>query len=304
MAYMNTRKILLAASAILLTACSSNDASTATDNAAEINLYSEVSTQTRAANVAVDLQDTQFAEGTEVMVMVTDNAETGTTIEYGLQAYTADGLGGLTTALKQYYPPSGSTVRVCAWHPADAAEMFETATDQRSTADYRRSDLMWATLPAIDKNTPEEGRVLQFKHLFSKILVRLYPGNGVTEEELAGATVTLGTDDLVTSGTFVADEGLFTAAASGTGTLLIATDAGVAVHAAVVVPQNMAGKKISVAVSGGLKGFAIPEGTVFEPGKRYTYSITVNKAELMVTSAIEDWDDPEGWVDPDGHIKV
>lgn len=286
---MDTRIILFAASALLMGACSSNDPETP-ERTGEIRLYTEVAAPTRAAEVPADLQDTQFAAGTNISVIVTDNFNltNEVTVTYPLQTYTADGAGGLTTSLKQYYPASGNSVNICAYHPYDAPQNFSVKADQRSTANYRASDLMWAVLNSVTKDTPEADRVLRFNHKFSKVVVRLLKGEGVTDAEMSTATITLGDGDLIMDGLFNPGDGSFVPETTGTGTLTIAKDAGTSQHAAVVIPQVMTNKKLTVVLGGGTKDYLLPAIT-FQSGKRYTYTITVNKAELVVTTEIADW---------------
>ena len=296
---MDKRIILFAVGALVLAACSSNDPETPA-NTGEIRLYTEVAAQTRAAEVPTDLQDTQFAAGTGISVMVTDNHDVTNDylVSYPLQTYTADGMGGLSTSVKQYYPASGNSVSICAYHPYDALQTFSVAADQTSTANYRASDLMWAKLTDVTKETSEADRVLKFDHLFSKVIVKLLKGNGVTDAEMNAARITLGDDDLVMGGTFKSDDGSFERDNTNKGTLLIATDAGTSLHAAVVVPQEMDGKKLTVGfvandVVYATQSYVIPSATTFEAGMKYTYTITVNKAELVVTTEIADW--TTGW---------
>lgn len=302
---MDTKLFLLAAGALVLAACNSNETKTP-DPSGEIHLYTEVAAPTRAAEVPTDLQDMQFANGTKVSVMVTDNHDVTNDflVSYPLQTYTADGIGGLSTSTKQYYPASGNSVNICAYHPYDAPQTFSVAADQTSTANYRASDLMWAKLSNVTKDTPEANRVLKFDHLFSKVIVKLLKGNGVTDAEMNAATITLGDGDLIMGGAFGSDDGSFERDIANKGTLLIATDAGTSLHAAVVVPQDMAGIPLTVALGAGTQSYVIPAPTIFEAGKKYTYTITVNKAELVVTTTIEDWTTPDGWTDPQPNIKV
>ena len=102
---MDTKLFLLAAGALVLAACNSNETETP-DPSGEIHLYTEVAAPTRAAEVPTDLQDMQFANGTKVSVMVTDNHDVTNDflVSYPLQTYMADGIGGLSTSTKQYYP--------------------------------------------------------------------------------------------------------------------------------------------------------------------------------------------------------
>lgn len=298
---MDKRIILFAIGALIMAACDSNNPETL-EKSGEIRLYTEVVAPTRAAEVPTDLQDTQFAAGTDISVMVNDNTTGDIIVTYPLQTYTADGAGGLTTSVKQFYPASGSSVNIYAYHPANATQNFSVATDQTSTANYRASDLMFAKLTEITKNTPEADRVLQFKHLFSKIVVRLLKGNGVTQDEIDAATITLGNNDLFSSVTFDVNEGTVTEP-TGAETMTIATDAGTSVHAAIVVPQEMTGKILTVALGGGEQSYVFP-GIEFKKGKKYTYTITVNKAELVVTTEIADWTTPDGWTDVTETMKI
>lgn len=305
---MDKKIILFAAGVLAMAACSSNDPEVQ-GSAGEIRLYTEVSAPTRAADNPVALQDAQFAENTDISVIVTDKGNLSTTlVQYSPTTYRADGSGGLMPMNTQYYPASGNNVEVCAYHPAGAPDAFAVAADQQATDDYRASDLMWAQLPSINKNTNPDERVLTFRHLCSKILVRLIKGNGVTDEEIAAAAITLTGDNennnkLIMGGTFGTDNGVLTPDPDVTGAITIATDAGITAHAAVVIPQDMDGKKIIVALGGGEQSFTIP-ATTFEPGKKYAYTITVNKGELVVSATIEDWTKPDGWEDPKPNIKI
>lgn len=309
---MDTRIILIAAGALVMAACSSNDPEVQ-GNAGEIHLYTEVSAPTRAAENPVALQDEQFAENTDISVMVTDkgNLNSTTLATYSPMTYRADGAGGLTPVTTQYYPASGNSVEVCAYHPAGAPVAFTVAADQQALGDYRASDLMWAQLESINKDTDAEHRVLMFHHLCSKIVIRLVKGNGVTDAEMAAATITLegGEGDpnrLIMGGRFNSNDGTLDPDLNVTGNITIATYAGTATYAAVVIPQDMGGKKITVALGGGTQSYTFPAipANIFEPGMKYAYTVTVNKAELVVTATIEDWTTPDGWVDPTPNIKI
>lgn len=283
---------ILAAAAIAMAACSNNEADAPVVNN-EIRLFTEVASATRAAS---DLQGAQFANGTAISVQVTDEATSGA-VTYALATYTADGTGGLTPSAAQYYPASGSAVTIKAYHPANATESFSVQTDQSGNDNYNASDLMWAT-PLTGVTSTSDNHTLSFSHLMSKIVVTLAKGTGMEDAEINAATVTLGNSDLITSGTFSTTVGTFTAAESGTGTYKIATNAGTTAHAAIVVPQSVAGKLISVTIGNTTKSYTIPASTTFAAGKVYAYTLTVSKTGLTVTSSINDWTSPNGWTNP------
>ena len=298
---MDKKLFLYAAGVLLMAACSSNDVDTSEPNVlGEIQLYTEVSQLTRAANGAVDnLQDTQFTADTTISVQVTDNAASDPVVVYPLATYKADGNGGLSTETPLYFPPSGSSVNIYAFHPAGAPENFSVKTDQSTTKNYVDSDLMWASLSGITKTSTADERRLQFTHKLSKVIVSLVKGSGVTDDEINAATISLGT--VVYKGTFTASTGTFVAAdgneASNTSTITIATNAGTSQHAAIIVPQDVTGKLLTIAMGGGTQSYTFPE-TTFAAGKKYTYVVTVNKTGLNVTTTITDWATPDGWNTP------
>lgn len=257
---------------------------------AEIRLFTQVSGMTRAANVADQLQDSKLAEGTTVSVKVTEHA-TKPSVSYALATYTADGSGGLAlpSGVKQYYPANGNGVDIYAFHPAGSPSAFEVKSDQSTDAGYRASDLMWASLSNVKSSS--ENHTLAFSHKLSKIIVNLVSGTDLAAGELDIATITLGNGDLVTGGTFTAATGTFTPATSGTGTIIIARNAGTSAHAASVVPQAMSGKKINVNIAGLQKSYTISTPQ-FQAGTKYTYTLQVNITGIVLMSVqIEPWDD-------------
>lgn len=305
---MNTRFFLIAAAALTLAACDSNDPEVQNDPN-EIRLYSEfaspaVTGTTRASQGSSDnLQNQQFAAGTAISVQVTDKA-TSNAITYQLASYTANGSGQLTKSNgPQYFPASGSNIDIYAYHPAAAAENFAVEYDQSSTANYIASDLMWASLTDVARTT--NACLLAFSHKLSRVNVHLVKGTGVEDSEINSATITL--KDVIYKGSFVASTGTFTAAddnAENRHDITIATNAGsTTTHSAVIVPQIVAGKKFAVTIGSTVKEYTILDGITYAEGMQYTYTFTVNKTGLTVTSTISDWGDPTGWADPDAPLQ-
>lgn len=274
---------ILAAAAITLAACSNDDNVSNVFDSNVISLSANVNGRTRAADNATNLQNTQFVSGTTISVKITDLA-TSSPVTYALATYTANGSGGLTTTTPQYYPASGSSVKAYAYHPADAGTTFTVAADQISEANYKASDLMWALKTPLDKTAATNN--LEFSHLLSKLVVQLVAGTGFTNDELSAATVTLkGVNNQVT---FAPETGAISGA-SGSANIVVTTAAGNAANAAVVIPQDVAGKKIGVTIAGNEVEYTIPASTTFEAANVYTYTITVAKSGLTVKSSITDW---------------
>lgn len=299
---MKKNYFLLAAAAVAFAACSNNESDNQVQNPDNaIRLSTSAAPQTRAGNVAATLQDEQFANNTEIKVQVVDlNATEGDRVNYALATYTADGSGGLTTtATDQYYPATGSDVKVYAYHPANASTTFTVQSDQTSDPNYIASDLMWAEKDPLEKNTTN---TLTFEHKLSKIIVKLVlPTNsGFDASELANATIAIGTS---TANEGVKNQVTFDPATgaisdeTGDQVITVTNAAGTSEHAAVIVPQNMSGKKICVTIAGTTKEYPIVS-TTFDAGKKYTYTIKVKKTGLDVTSSIGNWEAPGGYADP------
>lgn len=290
---------LLAAAVVAFAACSNNESDNQVQNPDNaIRLSTSAAPQTRATNVAENLQDTQFANGTTISVQVVDKKTTDApAVSYDLATYTANGSGGLTTtATDQYYPATGSSVKAYAYHPANVSTTFTVQADQTDAANYIASDLMWAEKDL----TKGETNNLQFAHLLSKIIVKLTAGSGFAAADLNGATITIGTS---TTNEGVNNQVTFDPAtgaisdATGDQVITVTDAAGTSEHAAVIVPQNMTGKKICVTIAGVTKEYTI-SSTAFEAAHKYTYTIRVAKTGLSVSSTIGGWDAPGGWTDP------
>lgn len=275
---------ILAAAALSFAACSNNESDNQVQNPDNaIRLNASVGEITRAGS---NLLETNFASGTKVKVQVTDLAASGT-ISYNAVDYTVGDAGALSVTPIQYYPASGSDVKVYAYYPNDAsttANGFVVATNQSGDDAYKSSDLMYASKNPLVKNTTNE---LVFEHLMSKITVTLTAGTGFEDTELADATVVL--KAVKYKGTFAPADGTFTAA-NDTENITITTAAGTTAKSAIIVPQDVAGKKLAVTIAGKEMEYSIPASTNFEKGKNNTYSITVAKTGIVVSSSIADWD--------------
>ena len=283
---------ILAAVAVALAACSNDENENSTvqnvDDAIRLTASVGKAVQTRAGNA---LMNSQFASDKTVMVKPTDKAGVKS---YDPVVYTADGSGALTPATTQYYPAGGGAVDVYAYYPSDAVlteDGYVVTLDQSTDAAYEAVDLMYATLSNINKTVTGTDHQLNFNHKLSKISVTLVKGTGIQDGELAVATVKL--KDVVYKGTFAPATGTFTAASAATegnkGDVIIATNAAQTAHSAIVVPQDVAGKKISVTIGNTTEEYEIPASTTFAAGTHYQYTITVAATGITATSSIVDW---------------
>lgn len=210
---------------------------------------------------------------------------------------------------------------------------FSVAENQSNIADYRKSDLMFGTNnwdtnnngDPIDgfKGTKRPHSVnLYFKHLLSKIIVKLKPGSGLTADKLKGATVKLYSAypkaNITPSKAGITVNVADAPAPPATGYTLT-TDyastesplnpetyagcAGIIIPQVIDIPSSPTVTKfIEITLSstyGSAKyvyNIADGDGTsdskmTFASGKQYTYTITLSAGDVVVVSTqIKDWD--------------
>ena len=167
--------------------------------------------------------------------------------------------------------------RVTAWTPN--VSNVDISNQRDGYADF---DLLYASALGRYKQTV----TLNFNHRMAKIEVTLAAGNGITEEEIMGATVTFfGDSETDFSG------GMVEPADQSDGEIAPYHDVTTKKYEAVMVPQNMKGKPL-VRVDIGGKNFAYtPETDVagnLEANKRYAYAITVKANGIDVQTVTGD----------------
>ena len=119
--------------------------------------------------------------------------------------------------------------RVMAWYPDIVNPALDISDQSGGYADF---DLVWAT--AVGRY--DRDIVLQFTHRMAKIEFSLAAGDGITEEELASASVkVLGDDEAYFS------IGMIGAADKSDGEIAPYYDSATKKFEAVVVPQDMTG---------------------------------------------------------------
>ena len=78
-----------------------------------------------------------------------------------------------------YYPPSGD-INLFAVYPAASASSHTVAYNQTSDANYKASDLMYAT-KAVDQADKANAQNLEFAHQLVKLKLNIIKGAGITE---------------------------------------------------------------------------------------------------------------------------
>ena len=251
----------------VLASCSSEDESTAPlpDGKYPLQLTAEVAQpQTRAGGKDA------WTGGEEIRVSLEG--------VFGNKTYVMDASGNASPkdADNAFYWKNTDEARVSAWTPD-----IESETDiSDQSGGYAAFDVLYAS--AIGRY--DQAINLRFIHRMAKIEVILKAGEGITEEELEGATVTIFGDPLTHS-----TAGLVSPGDQSDGEIKPYYDAATKKYEALVPPQNMTGKPL-VRISIGSNDFTYTPETEaagkfdFFGGKRYAYTITVKANGIDVQS--------------------
>ena len=115
-----------------------------------------------------------FSGGETVRVFMNSSSSSS---DYTVGSPTA-GVSSLTGG-SLYYPPSGS-ISLFAIYPAASASSHTVTYDQTSDANYKASDLMYAT-KAVDQADKANAQNLEFAHQLVKLKLNIIKGAGITE---------------------------------------------------------------------------------------------------------------------------
>ena len=273
---MKTRDFLFAAAALtVLTACSSDDATTEAPNEQRIPVtlkYTTVdATETRAAQ---DLNEGTFDMNETLKVKISNTGSNNWTLYNFGTGPTGEMI--YNGANPPYYPVGSQTIDIVAYYPYNAGTSFTVQTDQTSDANYKESDLMFASVTNQAKQA--EPVNLAFTHKMAKINVNITAGTGVssiTSVSLLNVKPTVSFDQ--TTGAV--------GSASGDATSIAMSNEG----AAVIPAQTINGGLLSIVTNKGTATYSVPNGKAFESGKVYTINLTVNLRAVGMTNVITGW---------------
>ena len=297
----------------VLSACSTDDGE-GTQQAwnGEIRLVAATTTAgtTRAAT---DVQATQFDRGQLLSVYLFEAGDESSTFYQNPLTYRVNDAEGTLAAYGVAAPqfPLTNGVDVYALYPSTVkreSTSFSVKTQQADDDSYRASDLMYGTVLDADGNRQSVARSadaaeLTFKHMLSKIVVRLKLGSG--PPELDGASVRLQNVKTDIELSSCGLDGLVLGNTKGEATDIVATysysyDSENSGCAAIIVPQTVnAGKFIRISLKDGSNlTYRLQSPITFTSGTVYTFNITVNQGGgLLVGSEISAWTDGTNDID-------
>lgn len=182
--------------------------------------------------------------------------------------------------------------------PATVSEyLFDLPIDQNSpeTEDalsgYEAADLLWAKATKVSR---EDGAVqLQFKHMMSRVVVKLERGENYEGELPEDITVHL--YNTVTTAEVDLTKGSLQRYGYGEKQTITMKQLSGDTFAAIVVPQNIERRTPLVEVTMDGIAYLLSYSTSFRPGYQHTITVTLNtspeqeKIEIEIEGDVEDW---------------
>lgn len=199
--------------------------------------------------------------------------------------------GSMKNVITPVYWQNTASSTVTAWYPYEGKKSVDISDQSKG---FVNIDFLTATAP---EQNYQSSVSLKFEHQMAKVSYTLQAGDGITEDDLKGATVQIAG---YTKASF--SEGILTGMVDGWITPASNNDV-------LLVPQDMTGKPlIKVSISGSNFIYTPGEGAAnLQSGTHYIYTITVKKdgIEVNCPQGVE-WTDNEtsDTQSPVFHIKT
>ena len=210
-------------------------------------------------------------------------------------AYTAGAGGVLSSDAPAFYPAGGANIDIVAYSPADASaatsNTFTVSADQRGTAGYVASDLLWGRVE--NKNSGSGSVDIAFSHKMAKIIVRVTATGGVsyvnsiTMKNVKRQCLFTYETGAISNVAYVSGENQDVVAVSSE----TANTTNFSVGAVCIPEQTIpAGDFITIATDQGDVVYQLGEDKTVAAGNCYTVNITVTTENVAAgINTIESW---------------
>jgi len=280
----------------MLTACSNVDELQQAEERVPISLTgtTRLNAFTTRSAANTELNDNFIESGQTVMVRISEaNQQTWTNY-----IYTAGANGVLTApATPPYYPMTDTNVDIVAYSPSFAEGTFNIRLDQSTDEGYKASDLLYAK--KLNQEKTGSAVPLQFEHKMAKVVITARAGAGVSTIQ----SITL--HRVMPTVTFDQVTGDVSDATGSLSSVIIAKEesADAVTGAALIPAQAIEGNLITIVTNKGTATYSV-DSKVFAAGKVYNLTITVSRAAVGATTAVNGWTDTESAViDMNGNSK-
>ncbi len=270
-----------------------------------------------ATRAGVSVQGTQFDSGETFYAYFPSGVRVGNATSASSTTFTtSDSEGASTPATQPYFNVGTTTASVHAYYPyvsgkqvTNTTTSFTVEQDQSTDANYKKSDLMYAS---VDNLTKEGGMVtgtLTFTHKMSKIMVTANLGGGITNIQsvrLVGGsrTINISTPQSCTLGSTLSNANT----TSSYVTMWSGTSTSTVDCSALLPPQTVSGNFLQIVTDMGTATYSL-DSKLLESGQSYHLIITVNAAAIDMSTEIIDWGETDGvssnlTVDPPAELTV
>lgn len=291
--------ILLTLATIALTAC--NGEETSAENGGKVALQVTGGIQTRAA-------DNQWQANDAIGIYMlkagsTDISESAKNRKYT----TSDGGSAFIASSGQtiYFPVDGSKVEFIAYYPYQTLDNGTLMVNVSNQGDLSLFDLMTASTKStdnapLDKNHPQVA--FDFSHRLTKIELNISAGNGLSSADLKGIKVEI--THQRTNGSYDPQYDVQGVNATPVQTIMMNTNEAGTSSQAILLPNTAAdginpvisGRELlfTLAATGEVFRWTIPDTKLFQAGERNIYNITINRTSINVTATITNWNNGNG----------
>ena len=266
---MNAKATLIAVAALMMAACSQMENTVDERTPVALQYTTIDAAETKAAQ---NLNEGTFASGETVKVRIS-NTGAGEWTDYN---FTTGSAGAMTAPdPAPYYPAGSQNIDIVAYYPSTAGTSFSVQADQTSDANYKASDLMFASVSNQAKQTDPIN--LAFAHKLVKLNVNITAGSGVS------SITSVSVLNIKPTVSFNQTTG---AVGEATGS---ATTIAMSNNGAVVIPaQTITGGLLEIVTDQGTATYTVASKE-FAAAQQYTLNITVSLSNIGTSNAITGW---------------
>ena len=249
-------------------------------------LETEVGKDGAGTRAGADVQSSQLASGETFTVAFSGNTTVASTTYK-----TSNGSGSTACSGTQpYFTLAGTSTTVYAYYPEKPVSTFSVQADQSGDANYKKSDLMYATVASLAKTGTATTASLTFSHKMAKIIVKVTGVTGEAITKITDVRIIGGSRTINVTNTTTCTLGSTLTNANSTSSYVTMYTGGTGkalTCAALIPPQTINGDFLLVKTDVGDITCSLTNKT-FASGQSYTYSMAISydvTGELTATLA-------------------
>ncbi|GHV56990.1 hypothetical protein FACS1894182_04740 [Bacteroidia bacterium] len=283
---------------VTMTSCSNDDEAVNNSDRVEVkfstgniaSVQTRVNDQTWAAGDSIGIYMVKETPGTLAAGNILENADN---IRYNSVGGTGTAVAFDDNGTKIYYPVSGD-VKFIAYYPYTASLTdYKLPVNVSNQINQSAIDVLYAPAgTAYSKTSPNAA--LPFEHKLVKLVFNISNGAGVTSPLTNALTVAISNQQ--TTGELNLVNGVVAITGTSAPTTINAlVSNGGATAEAIVLPDTHNGTFTFTNAAGEAFTATIPDAT-FVGGSKYTYTVTLTKANAVITGSIAVWNTGGGSV--------